>query len=200
MTPTSHPLAWPSFRPRTAARNRKAGQFKQSNRALTVAQAADRVEDEVERLNGRGLIISSNVEATLSGRPRSGRGNPNDPGVALYFTIDGDPVTLACDTYDDVAQNLGGLAAHIKAMRSIDRYGVQSAKEALRAFAALPPPSESRTAPWHEVLGVSPSASAAEIKAAFRLKAKAAHPDVGGSHEAMSALEAAKQAALVGAS
>jgi hypothetical protein len=38
---------------------------------------------------------------------------------------------------------------------------------------------------WHKTLGVSPDASGAEIKAAFRKKAKASHPDIpGGSNEA----------------
>jgi hypothetical protein len=36
---------------------------------------------------------------------------------------------------------------------------------------------------WHKTLGVSPNASGAEIKAAFRKKAKESHPDTGGSTE-----------------
>ena len=145
-------------------------------------------------------MISTNIVPTLSGRPRSGQAKPDDTGAAIYFTIDGDPITLACDAYTDVAQNLGGLAAHMDAMRSIDRHGVQSAKEALRAFAALPPPSASMATPWHETLGVSPNASPDEIRAAHRAKSKTAHPDAGGSAEEMAKLNAAKESALAGAS
>lgn len=49
---------------------------------------------------------------------------------------------------------------------------------------------------WSNVLGVLPSATVAEIDKAYRLKAKAAHPDHGGSNEAMSKLNVAHDAAV----
>ncbi len=42
-----------------------------------------------------------------------------------------------------------------------------------------------------EILGVSKSANKADIKMAFRTKAKSMHPDVGGSHEDFVALNSA---------
>ena len=44
---------------------------------------------------------------------------------------------------------------------------------------------------YYAVLGVSPEATLAEIKAAFRRKAMEAHPDRGGSHEEMTRLNEA---------
>ena len=200
MTPTSHPLAWPSFRPRTRREDQRRGTFSHAKKRIGIAAASERLELEVGRLGGEHLIISTNIRPTLGGRPAANAGQPDDVGVAIYFRLDGKPITLACDTFTEVSQNLAGLAGHIEAARRQESYGVQTAKEVLQAFAALPAPSETHTAPWHEVLGVSPSATADEIKKAFRAKAKTAHPDVGGSHDRMAALEAAKQAALVGAS
>jgi len=46
------------------------------------------------------------------------------------------------------------------------------------------------------VLGVGRTASAGEIEAAWRARAKAAHPDVGGSAAAMAEINAAHDAAL----
>ncbi|MEM9739318.1 MAG: J domain-containing protein [Pseudomonadota bacterium] len=195
MTPQSYPLAWPSFRKRTHASRRRNGQFKHGNRHITVSAAADRLEDEVDRLGGANLVISSNVQPTLSGRPRSGQGRPDDPGVAVYFSLKGDPITLACDTFSDLAQNIAGLAAHIEAVRKIERYGVQEAKETLQAFAALPAPTASAR-PWWEVLGVSQSASKEVITKAYRAKAKTAHSDAGGSDAAMATLNRARDEGL----
>jgi curved DNA-binding protein CbpA len=49
---------------------------------------------------------------------------------------------------------------------------------------------------WWEVLDVPRSAGLAEIEAAFRKAAKAAHPDLGGNEAAMQEINAARAAAL----
>jgi hypothetical protein len=49
---------------------------------------------------------------------------------------------------------------------------------------------------WCKMLGVDRTASEAEIRAAFRELAKEAHPDTGGTHEAMTALARARDDAL----
>jgi hypothetical protein len=49
---------------------------------------------------------------------------------------------------------------------------------------------------WSIVLGVKPDATTAEIKTAYRLRAKSAHSDAGGSDAAMSRLNVARDQAL----
>lgn len=49
---------------------------------------------------------------------------------------------------------------------------------------------------WSTVLAVSPQATVSEIKSAYRKLARTAHPDAGGSAEAMSRLNAARDQAL----
>ena len=48
---------------------------------------------------------------------------------------------------------------------------------------------------WASVLGVAPPFSTEQIRAAYRLRSKAAHPDIGGSHEDFVRLQAAYEEA-----
>lgn len=192
-TPRSYPLAWPNFRPRTPAHNRRNGKFKANGSDVNIRQAAARVEDEVRLLGGKNVVISTNIEPTLSGNYGSSKGtNVDDPGSAVYFTVDGDPITLACDAYTNVAQNIAALAAHIGHTRAIERHGVQTAKEVLRGFSALPAPESDNPKDWFVVLGVKESAGPDEIREAFRSLAKKHHPDNGGTEEQMKALNHAR--------
>lgn len=194
--PTAFPLAWPSFRARTPAAKRTVGAFTSGKKLIDIPAAADRLEDEVRRLGGRNLLISSNLRPTLGGRPAANQGNPDDPGVAIYFQMGNDPITLACDTYTSLAQNLAALAQHIEATRRIERYGVQSAKETLQAFSALPPPAAKRS--WREVLGLQQHRAVDRdtIQGAWKYLAAKYHPDAGGDPAKMSEINVARDEAL----
>ncbi len=203
--PTRYPLAWPAGRPRT--KNREYGKFKTKTdngryletKPVTVAQAMERLEAEIGRLGGIYPLLSSNIQLRLDGRPYSGQPEPQDPGVAVYFSLKGKPFALACDRYDKVAQNIAALAAHIEATRAISRHGVASAEETLQAFQALPPPmvTPPPEPPWWEVFGVvREMADKDTIEALYRAKARTAHPDKGGSEAAMARLNRARDAAL----
>lgn len=160
--PTRFPLAWPMGRPRKKTRVR--GQFSEGfeksggtkgNRSVTLSTAAERLEDQVQRLGGILPILSTNVELRMDGRPRADRAMPADPGVCVYFQLQGKPYAMACDTYTEVAQNVAALAAHIEAMRRQERYGVATAAETLQAFQALPSPDHALPGrpPWRQTLG-----------------------------------------------
>lgn len=190
-TPSAYPLTWPHGKPRTPANQRKIGRFKTNGRDMTNATAAQRVEDELQRLGARWPIISSNVEVTLSGRPRSGARNPDDPGVCVYFQLGGKPYAMACDRYTTVPDNLAAIAAHIDATRAIDRHGVASAAETLTVFEALPAPKQP-----HEILGVPKDAAELEVRRAWRERIAKAHPDQGGTEAQAAELNAARDAML----
>lgn len=195
MSPSAYPLTWPAGKPRTPTNQRKDGKFKSNGRAMTNAAAADRVEAELARLGAIYALISSNVEVTLSGRPRSGLRSPDDPGVCVYFQLARKPYAMACDRYRTVADNLAAIAAHIDATRAIARHGVASAAETLQAFQALPSSDAVVIRHWWEVLGVPRRPALSEIDAAYRRLAAARHPDRGGSDAAMAELNAARDAA-----
>lgn len=205
-SPQRFPLAWPAHRPRTSSWDRKPGRFSADGKDVTLAVAVDRLEGELGRLGALYAVLSTNVELRLDGRPRSGQRAPSDPGACVYFSLKGKPFALACDRYRSVEQNIAALAAHIEAMRAMTRHGVSTAVEALQAFTALPPPSSNAAPPvtgWRETLGLSasfPGGLCAEDALAllgvrYRERAAKAHPDNGGSDEAMAALNAARDAA-----
>ncbi len=199
----AYPLQWPMGRPRTVSRqfghfskrSQKPGQSWTTHENLTIAQAMDRLRDELIRLGAsRDWILSSNLTLNRDGSPKSGQRKPADPGVALYFKLDGKPICMPCDTYTEVEQNIAALAKHIEATRAIERYGVASLVEMFTGFTALPSPGAAKA--WWEVLGVSQHASADEINAAWRQKAKEAHSDLGGSDAAMSEINVARDEGL----
>lgn len=192
--PARYPLAWPSHKPRTSWDRRKVGKFAANGSPVTMKVAIERALNEVARLGGIYGLISSNVALRLDGLPKSGQGEPADPGVCLYFQLKGKPYAMACDAYTKVAQNLAAIAAHIEATRAIERHGVATAAETLQAFTALP--SNVERSCW-DVLGLNRlAATVAGVEAQYRAKARTAHPDGGGSTEAMVELNAARKAAL----
>ncbi len=96
-------------------------------------------------------------------------------------------MVMACDRFDNAAANMRSLGLAIETMRQLERHGGGTMMEkAFTGFVALP----ATESPW-DVLGLKPGASAEEIEKAFRQKAQFAHPDAGGSTEAMQRLNEA---------
>ena len=178
----AYPLTWPESWPRTKA--------PQSSRfQTTLPKAIKNVQDSLALFasdSGKkleGIVVSSNV--SLMER------NPKDCGVAVYFTWDGLATCIAVDRYQKIEENLQAIHHVIEAERTKLRHGgLNLVRAAFRGYAALPPPSNAKSP--HDVLGVQPGATQEEIDAAFRQKAKAAHPDNGGSVEAMQELNEAR--------
>lgn len=204
---TRWPLAWPTGWKRTPAHARKAPRFHKTekvsgsnggswnrSRPLTFGQASDRLEAEVGRLGAQRPMISSNVEIGLRGNPLASDAERkhDDPGVALYFTLKGQARCLACDVYTTVAANVAAIAAHIDALRRIDRYGVGTLDQ---AFAGYAPRLQAASLEWWLVLDVPRTATRGAVELAYEKLAKVAHPDRGGSHDAMARLNEARDIA-----
>lgn len=182
----AYPLTWPEHIPRS--KTREKGKFSASlTTALGNVQTSLRLfaKDSDKPLSS--LVISSNV--TL------GADRPADPGVAVWFTWDGLQVCIPVDRYQTVAANLQAIHHVIEARRVELRHGTLALVRAtFMGFKALPPATGRRA--WWDVLGVAKTASADEIERAYKSKAKQAHPDVGGTNEAMAVLTAAREEAM----
>lgn len=201
-----HPLNWPAGWRRTPAGERRRARFlKVTSRynaalqrntsmrgELSVFEAVRRLQVQLNRLGADEEILSTNVELRLDGQPRSDRRTPSDPGAAVYFTMSGGkPRVLACDRWDRVADNIAALAAHIEAIRAVDRYGVGTLEQAFAGYRAL----AASASEWWQVLELTPSATRLEAEEAHRRLAKQHHPDVGGSHDTMAKLNEALETA-----
>lgn len=209
-----YPLSWPTGWKRTPAHERQRADFgktiletyterhydgraneqktRKKKAALTAADAAIRLEQELDRLGAQDAKLSTSQKLRLDGTPRSDLSEPADVGAAVYFTLSGKARVLACDRWTRVADNIAAIAQHIDALRRIERYGIGDMNQAFAGYAALP----ASAVDWAIVLMVNPDASRAEILAAHRQLATIHHPDKGGRLEDMARINEARDRAL----
>lgn len=179
-TPNASPLSWPMRQKRTPTNQRRKNPMW---RGATVSTASVQIEDEIAKLGGHDLILSTNLALRADGFPRSGQPEPADPGAAVYFTRKGKQIVLACDRYPTVRENLRAIGMHLNALRGMERWGVGSLDQAFAGYAALPESAGEES--WWSALGCEAApASLDELQVVYRDAAKRAHPDAGGSAEA----------------
>lgn len=181
------PLYWPEGSPRAVRRERS--RFK-----TTLGTARQELLDELSRLGARKPIISTNLNLRPDGLFRIDDRKLADPGAAVYFHLKDQPRVMACDRWDTLACNLHALSLTIDALRGIQRWGsTQMVEQAFRGFTALPPAEHD----WRAILGIDrfDGQPLAYVKERYRQLALAAHPDRGGSEEAMTRLNLAMAAA-----
>lgn len=195
---TAYPLAWPAGWPRTPAHQRARARFggRGYQKGASQERAQNFLVDELERLGARSVVISTNVELRRDGLPYANRRQPEDQGVAVYFVRAGRQQCIPCDRWDRIADNMHAIALSIEAMRGLERWGAkQMVDAAFSGFKALP--EQASGTPWWEALRVQPTATADEIRDAYRQRAKDTHPDVaGGSAEAFGEVAAALKQGL----
>lgn len=208
---TRFPLSWPTNWKRTPYHSRRRAAFHSKKtvygsakpdgsrsswtekQAMSVGGALERLTGELRRLGAGRVVISSNLRTRQDGLPYSQQAKQlDDPGVAVYFRLNGAPRVLACDKWLSAAENMTAIAGHIAAIRAQDRYGVGTLEQAFAGYAALPPTAED----WAIVLMVPAHATREEIIAAHRQLAFLHHPDKGGRPEDMARINAARDRAL----
>lgn len=183
----AYPLQWPAGQPRTPSYQRQSARFDTTQNA-----AQEHIIAEIKRLGGRDPIISTMIQLRRDGLPYAGQREPDDRGVAVYFSYKGKQMCFACDKWDKIKDNMQAIAKTIEALRGIARWGSGDMMErAFTGFTALPNPERH----WSEILGVPSNASLDDIEAAYRRKAREAHPDTGGSDQAMARLNGARDRA-----
>lgn len=186
----AYPLYWPEGWQRTKWRQ-------QSKFKTGFGAARNFLFAELERMGASKIVLSTNIPLRNDGLPRANvRPDFGDPGVAVYFERKGKRMVFACDKFVQAYDNIYAIAKTIEAMRGIERWGASDMME--RAFSGFKQLAAENEGPsWWGVLQVRAGATVEEIEAAYRQLAKIAHPDAPtGSHEAMSALNAAREQGL----
>ena len=194
-TAQRYPLAWPMGWKRTIYR--RNGRFKAGRADIGVPAAVKRLQQELDRLGVKddSIILSSNLRTRLDGSVVANAGRPSDPGVAVYFQYKKRATVFACDAYYDIEDNIAAIAAHISALRAIERHGVGTIEQAMAGSRSLPADT---AADWRSVFGfpAGQRVTQAELDSAFKERARSAHPDKGGSDAAMAHVNRAREFAL----
>jgi hypothetical protein len=189
----AHPLDWPIGYKRT--NRRSYSQFKQ-----TMERAQQFLREEIKRLGATGLIISSNVPVRQDGGLYADwmKRKIEDPGVAIFFRYRDKEITMCCDQYERVWENVYSLGKTIEAIRAIERYGASEFMDrAFTGFTALPPINTPARRDIWQVLGLTSRPADFEVvKSSYRQLVKQHHPDApGGSKESFQELQAAYEEA-----
>ncbi len=190
MGPEAHPLHWPAGWPR--AKRRRDALYK-----VSFARARDELLNELRLMSARGVVLSSNLELRRDRLPYANQREPDDPGIAVYWTLKGEAWCMACDHWRKVKDNVRAVGLTVAAIRSIQRAGASELLD--RAFSGFKRlPSSGVVTDWRVTLGIDPNAPLTKqaIKEAYWVKLLQVHPDrPGGSDERTSDVHKAYQAA-----
>jgi hypothetical protein len=161
--PPPFPLCWPDSQRRTASRERSQFRTKLDGAVKNVRESLRLFGADSGKAMGR-CVVTMNATAFDDGAGA-------DPGVAVWFEWDGAVRCMAVDRYASIAENLQAIHHVLEARRVELRHaGIEMARTTFKGFLALPAPPGS--VPWHQVLGVSPNATADEISAARKRLAR----------------------------
>jgi hypothetical protein len=164
----AYPLSWPAGWPR--AKRPEESRFK-----ITFAKARDSLFKELQRMNAKEVILSTNVQLTRDGVPYARRNQPDDRGVAVYFKFKGRDMVFACDRWIKVGDNIQAVRKTIEALRGIERWGASDMLEkAFTGFVALEHEEEN---PWYITLNCSETSNHEFVKRAYKFACAQYHDD-----------------------
>jgi len=190
-----YPLQWPDGWKRTQPNARRKSHFGNGRTPLSAYQTGQELLDELDRLGGANYVITSFLPTRDDGLPYSD-GRSEDPGIAVWFVLEGHERVFACDAWTTAAENMRAIAKSVSAMRGIERWGMADViGRAFAGFVALPAGDPPRPS-WRVIFQVEGLELAGEdllavVKARHRKMISAAHPDQGGDTDAASALNTA---------
>lgn len=184
----AYPLHWPQGWPR-----RNSWQRSPSKYEVTFLKARDELVRELGLGRCRSVVVSTNVPLRRDGIPLAGQREPEDPGVAVYWTDkNGKPRVIACDVWRTVRENLRAVGLAYSSLRQIERTGASELLErAFQGFARLPEAPDC----W-KLLGVQRGTSRDRLTERLRELTREHHPDRGGDPRRFAEITEAYHAAI----
>lgn len=149
--------------------------------AVTEARTRKQISDEFRKWNNDG-----------SGETVSQYDFPAPEAIGsrkaiCRFILRSQAIVVECESQPDYATNLRAIYYAVKSMRMNEKRGIADTMR--KAYLQLEAPPQKRDP--YELLGVRPDTPLEDIEAMFKIKAKRAHPDVGGSDKEMKELNEA---------
>jgi hypothetical protein len=147
-------------------------------------------------MGGTKIVVSTNLPLFRDGYPMTSAMEPKDPGVAVYFMLNGKSMAFACDRFLYVYENIEAIAKTIHALRGIERWGASDMME--RAFTGFKALADGPSEEWRAVLGfdVHEAVTKKMIESRYRELVKQHHPDMGGHRDDFERVMRAREAAI----
>jgi len=147
-------------------------------------------------MGGTKIVVSTNLPLFRDGYPMTSAMEPKDPGVAVYFTLNGKSMAFACDRFLYVYENMAAIAKTIQALRGIERWGASDMME--RAFTGFKALADGPSEDWRAVLGfdLHEVVTKKMIESHYRELVKQHHPDMGGHRDDFERVMRAREAAI----
>jgi hypothetical protein len=174
---------------------------------VTLGSAITDIEREMVRLD----VDDWRPETAMPQRktdelPYASAAEPDDSGVALRWTDDGNDYAIACDHYKKVRDNTRAIGFYFREKRNTENQPVTTGQSDFvtarlqlgddDAIAVPPASSDVDQRELHEILEVALDADPSVVEAAYWAKIQEAHPDRGGSQEAFECVNATRDAML----
>lgn len=178
------------------ARNRMTGKgTEHSPFRSTWTATEDLLERELRMLRARDVVMQidcAESDIRLDGRMRA-TARPLSPQSALAFNTPKDPMLFCCGRYRTWNDNIRAIALGLEALRKLDRYGIVQTDEQYRGWKAI---GATSTPDWVDVLAAYSGWPHHEVRndpdGAYHAALFKAHPDHGGTREAVEEVRQAK--------
>lgn len=193
---------WPEERTRNPQRARFDTGYEETKALL---------ERECRHLGAREVVIQVAIaesDIRVDGTYPKANARAAHSGVIVSFDSKHGPLRYATDTFTHWGDNLRAIALGLEALRKVDRYGISKGGEQYRGWNALPAGAAPMGTVDQAIALLHEHAPGVEweyddpddVRRAFRVASKSAHPDTGGDPALFRQLTEARDLLLGGSS